>query len=291
MEMIIQALVSGLAMGSIYALIALGYNITYATTLSFNFGQGEFLMIGALVGLSCYVTLGLPFAVSLVIAIFAGAVCGYALEKTAIRPVRHILIAHGWVMSTIGVAILLKNTAILLWGANQLTFPSPFGNEPIRFLGAGVLPQEIFVIAATLVIVALVEIFQRKTILGKAVRATAFNQEVASLMGINVNMMIVGSFVVSSALACLGGVMVAPITTAWAYMGGNLGLKAFVAAILGGLESSRGCVIGGFLLGITEFLIAVWRPELRDFSIFVLLILILLVRPTGLLGVRKVEKV
>lgn len=289
--MIVQALTSGLAMGSIYALIAVGYNITYNTTTSFNFGQGEFLMIGALVGLSCYVTFGLPFSVSLLIAVIAGALCGYALERAAIRPVRHILIAHGWIMSTIGVAIILKNAAILIWGANQLTFPSPFGDVPIRLMGIGILPQEIFVIAVTFVIIIMIELFQKKTILGKAVLATSFNQEVASLMGINVNAMIIGSFMVSSALAAMGGVMVSPITTAWVYMGGNLGLKAFAAAILGGLESSRGCMVSGLFLGVIEFLIAAWRPELRDFSIFVLLIVVLIVRPTGLFGVHKVEKV
>jgi branched-chain amino acid transport system permease protein len=291
MEIIIQALTSGLAMGSIYALIAVGYNITYNTTTSFNFGQGEFLMVGALTGLSCYVTFGLPFAISLLIAIIAGALCGYALEKAAIRPVRHILISHGWIMSTIGVAIILKNAAILIWGANQLTFPSPFGDVPIRVMGIGVLPQEIFVILVTLAIIVMLELFQKKTILGKAVLATSFNQEVASLMGINVNMMIIGSFIVSSALAAMAGVMVSPITTAWVYMGGNLGLKAFAAAILGGLESSRGCIVGGFIIGIVELLIAAWRPELRDFSVFVLLILILIVHPTGLFGIKKVEKV
>jgi branched-chain amino acid transport system permease protein len=291
MDMISQAITSGIAMGSIYALIALGYSITYTTTSTMNFGQGEFLMIGALIGLSCYVTLDLPFAVSILIAVIAVAMCGYLLERTAIRPIRHIMLSHGWIMSTIGVAIMLKNTAILVWGANQLTFPSPFGSDPIYVFGAGILPQEIFVVIISIAVMLCLDIFQRKTIIGKAVLATAYNKDVASLMGINVNMMIILSFMLSAGLAALGGVIVAPITTAWAYMGSSLGLKAFAAAILGGLESSRGCIVGGFLLGIMEFLVAAWRPELKDFSVFIVLIVIMAIMPYGLFGAKKVDKV
>jgi len=290
MEMIVQALVSGLAMGSIYALIAIGFSITWNTTKSLNFGQGEFLMVGALVGLSCYLTFHLPFVISVLAAVGVVGLLGWLLERLAIRPIRH-LVSFGWVMSTIGVGIILKNAAMLVWGTNQITFPSPFGDQVVRVFGAGIYPQEIFVIAISMAVLTALDLFQRKTIIGKALLATACNREWASLMGIDVNKMIVLSFMVSSGLAALGGVIVAPITTAWVLMGSNLGLKAFCAAVLGGVESSRGCIAGGVLLGVTEFLIASWRPDLRDFSVFALLIVILALKPRGLFAAPKVEKV
>ena len=290
MDMIVQALVSGLAMGSIYALIAIGFSITWCTTKSLNFGQGDFLMFGTLIGLSCYLVFNLPFVVSLLIAVVIMGLLGCLLERLAIRPIRHI-VTYGWVVSTIGMGIILKNLAMLIWGSNQINFPSPFGDTVVRVLGAGIYPQEIVVIAVSVVVLSALDIFQRKTIIGKALLATAWNTSWASLMGIDVNKMVILAFMVSSGLAAMGGILVAPITSAWVLMGSTLGLKAFCAAILGGLESSRGCIAGGLLLGITEFLIASWEPNLKDFSVFALLILALTIRPQGIFAAAKVEKV
>jgi len=194
-------------------------------------------------------------------------------------------------MSTIGLGIILKNAAMLIWGTNQISFPSPFGEGVIRFMGAGIYPQEIFVIACCMLLMLGLELFQKKTTVGKALLAISFNNEWASLMGINVNFMIVMSFVASSAMAALAGVIVAPITSAWVLMGSLLGLKAFCAAIPGGLESPRACFAGGIILGIFEFLVASWRSELKELSVFVLIIIVLAIRPKGLFTPPAAEKV
>src|SRR6266478_5254869 len=215
-----QALISGLGIGSIYALIAQGYYVTFITTGALNFGQGEFLMMGALFGLTCYVTLGLPYALSL-----------------------------SWVLSTVAISIILKNAAVNIWGPEQIKFPSPFGDTVLRFGPAGIFPQELFIIVAAIGTVLLVQVFLKRALLGKALMAVAHNRNAAAVMGINVQRMVVLAFVISGALAGLGGILIAPVTFAWAYMGTVPGIKAFAAAIFGGLENPVGILVGGLVIG------------------------------------------
>jgi branched-chain amino acid transport system permease protein len=286
-----QAFVSGLSIGSIYALIAEGYYITFITTGTLNFGQGEFLMIGALFGLTCYVTLGLPYAVGAFAVVSLTGAMGVGLERAAIRPVMRHSLSLSWVLSTVAVSIVLKNAAVQLWGPERVKFPSPLGETVIHIGSAGIFPQELLIIVAALSTVLAVQVFLRRSLFGKALIAVAFNRNAAAVMGINVRRMVVFAFVLSSALAGLGGILIAPITFAWAYMGTTPGIKAFAAAIIGGLDNPIGILIGGLVIGVLEQLFGVLNSNLKEGIIFFFILIVLAIRPTGLMGRREITKV
>lgn len=305
MVAILQAVFSGLALGGIYALVALGFNITHTTTKTFNFGQGEFLAVGTLIGASIVfllagkdITDGLlvtdvtftRYTLGVVGSIVVLGMFGALLYFTAVRPFVG-MVGLAWVMSTIGFGIILQNTALAIWGPTPIVLPSPLGDDVIRIGGAGIVMQEVLVLVASIITMYLLDLVLRKTKLGKAVRAVAHSSNAATLMGINVKAIVVLAFVVSSALAGMAGMLVAPITTASVFIGLTIALKAFSAAIVGGLNNPRGCMLGGFLLGLLEALVGLWQAELREISIFVLIILVLVLKPEGLLGQRHVEKV
>lgn len=305
MVAILQAVFSGLALGGVYALVALGFNITHNTTKTFNFGQGEFLVAGTFVAVSSVLLLAgkdltgslspqdvtlARYGASLVASIVLLGLLGVVLYHAAVRP---FVGAGGlaWVMSTIGFGIIIQNTALAIWGPSAMVLPSPLGDEVIRIGGAGILPQEILVLVSSVLVMLALDTVMRRTRLGKAVRAVAHSKAAATLMGINVGAVVVLAFVVSSSLAGLAGLLIAPITTASVFMGLTIALKAFSAAILGGLNNARGCMVGGFLLGLIEALVGLWHAELREISVFLLIILVLVVKPEGLLGQRIAEKV
>ncbi|BDB27278.1 branched-chain amino acid ABC transporter permease [Cupriavidus sp. P-10] len=302
---ILQAIFSGLTLGGVYALVAVGFNITHNTTKTFNFGQGEFLVAGAFVGVSTLLLLNGKSAVDMlsptevtsslyITAMLATlaivGLLGIALYYTAVRP---FLGAGGlaWVMSTLGFGIIIQNTALAVWGPSATVVPSPLGSDVIRLGGAGVLPHEVFVLVFSIAILLGLDVLMRRTRIGKALRAVAQSRNAATLMGINVTAVVIMAFVVSSGLAGLAGLLVAPITTASVFMGLTLALKAFSAAILGGLDNPRGCMLGGFIIGLIEAMVGLWQAELREISVFLLIILVLVLRPQGLLGQRLVEKV
>jgi branched-chain amino acid transport system permease protein len=286
-----QALVSGLSVGSVYALIAQGYYVTFVTTGALNFGQGEFLMIGALFGLTCYVTLGAPYAIAVAASIALLSVMGVGLERVAIRTTLRHALSLSWVLSTVAVSIILKNAAVQIWGPEQIKFPSPFGDQVLHIGPAGIFPQELFIIFGSIGTVLLVQFFLKRAVLGKALTAVAHNRNAAAVMGINVQRMVVLAFVLSSALAGLGGVLIAPITFAWAYMGTVPGIKAFAAAIIGGLENPIGILIGGLAVGVLEQVFGIISSNLKEGITFLFVLLILAVRPTGLMGRKEIEKV
>jgi len=302
---ILQALFSGLALGSIYALVALGFNITHNTTKTFNFGQGEFLVAGAFIAVSVLLLLAghdfkgtlqqtevtlARYGLSLLATVLIMGLLGVVVYYAAIRP----FIGQGglaWVMSTIGFGIIIQNIALAIWGPSPMVMPSPLGSEVLRIGGAGVLPQEILVLCVSIALMLCLDVVMRKTRLGKAVRAVAQSSSAATLMGINVTAIVVLAFVVSASLAGIAGLLIAPITTASVFMGLTLALKAFSSAIVGGLSNPRGCMLGGFLLGLIEAMVGLWHAELREISIFLLIIFVLVLKPEGLLGQRVVEKV
>lgn len=305
MTNLLQALVSGLALGGIYALVALGFSITHTTTRTLNFGQGEFLVGGAFVGVATLLLLsgkgpvGVLSAADVSLWRYSGAlvasvvvlgVLGALMYFIAVRPFFGMT-GMAWVMSTIGFGIILQNTALAIWGAGSVAMPSPLGETVIRVFGAGIRPQEILVLATTAIVMLALDHVLRRTRIGKAVRAVSANPAAASLMGINVGAVVVLAFVLSSSLAALAGVLMAPITTASVFMGLAIALKAFSSAIVGGLTSPRGCIAGGFLLGCTEALVGLWRAELREITIFVLIIAVLVIKPEGLFGQKPFEKV
>jgi branched-chain amino acid transport system permease protein len=305
MATLLQALLSGLALGGIYALVALGFSITNNTTKTLNFGQGEFLVAGSFLAVTSLLLMAgkghtgvlLPqdvtparYLLAMLITVAVMGLLGVLLYFTAVRP---FVGASGmaWVMSTIGFGIIVQNAALAVWGPASMAMPSPLGDEVLRFGGAGIRPQEIMVIAVTSVVMLGLDFVLRKTTVGKAVRAVAANRNAAALMGINVKAIVILAFVVSSSLAGLAGLLIVPITTASIFMGLTLSLKAFSAAIVGGLNNPRGCIVGGFLLGCIEALIGLWHAEMREISIFLLIILVLVLKPEGLFGQKSVEKV
>jgi branched-chain amino acid transport system permease protein len=302
---LLQALLSGLALGGIYALVALGFSITHTTTRTLNFGQGEFLVGGAFAGLAVLLLMaGKPqtgvlaaadvtlakYGLALLVSLAVMGLAGVLLYFTAVRPFFGSA-GMAWVMSTIGFGIILQNSALAVWGAGSIAMPSPLGDQVIRIAGAGVRPQEILVIAVTAVVMLALDHVLRRTRIGKAVRAVAANRHAAALMGINVGAIVILAFVLSSGLAGLAGLLIAPITTASVFMGLAIALKAFSAAIVGGLTNPRGCIAGGFLLGCIEASVGLWRAEMREITIFLLIILVLVVKPEGLFGQKPFEKV
>ena len=296
MEILLQLVVSGIALGMIYAVIAFGYQLTFATSGTLNFGQGEALMLGALVGLSLVGTIhGGPYLgywLMIPIVVLFGALQGVFVEWIAVRPAIRIKSEFGWIMSTIALAIIFKNVAENIWGKDVLPFPSPLSSEPFTVLGANVQPMQVAVIIGALAIMFAVEIFNRKSIYGKAVVATANDRDAAGLMGINTGMVITFSYALSSATAAFAGALVAPLTLTSATMGASLGLKAFAVAIIGGLTSGMGAIVGGIILGIAEtatgFYLSTGYKEVPG---LVLLLLVLAVKPSGLFGKAAIKKV
>ena len=285
-----QAIVSGVALGSVYALIAQGYYVTFTTTETVNFAQGEFLMVGALTSYTLLVLSGVSFVAALLVVVVLMAVMGVVVERVAIRPLRQML-SVGWILSTVGVSVILRQFAEIYWGREQKRVPSIFGDTPIFVGGTGIFPQEIFVILASLLTMAALLVFLKRSTFGKALQAVAFNPAAAGLMGINVRQMVVVAYIISSILAGIAGMLVAPIIFAHAEMGALLGLKAFAAAIIGGIENPIGILVVGLGLGIAEFIAAGINASFRDAATFLILILLLAWRPQGLFRRVTAEKV
>jgi len=296
MEILLQLVFSGIALGMIYAVIAFGYQLTFATSGTLNFGQGEALMLGALVGLSLVGTIhGGPYLnywLMLPVVIIFGGLQGVFVERIAVRPALKIKSEFGWIMSTIALAIIFRNVAENIWGKDDLTFPSPLSATPFQVFGANVQPMQVVVVVGALLMMLAVEFFNRKTIYGKAVVATSNDRDAAGLMGIDTRVVIVFSYALSSATAAFAGVLVAPLTLTGATMGTALGLKAFAVAIIGGLSSGMGVIVGGLLLGVIETLTGFYiSTGYKEVPGLVLLLLVLALKPAGLFGKTAIKKV
>ncbi|MBI3727772.1 MAG: branched-chain amino acid ABC transporter permease [Burkholderiales bacterium] len=296
MEILLQLVFSGIALGMIYAVIAFGYQLTFATSGTLNFGQGEALMLGALVGLSVVGNVhGGPYMnywVMIPIVLLFGGLQGMVVEWIGVRPAIKIKSEFGWIMSTIALAIIFKNVAENIWGKDDLTFPSPLSAAPFQVFGANVQAMQVVVVLGALAMMLAVEFFNRKSIYGKAVVATSNDRDAAGLMGINTSMVITFSYALSSATAAFAGVLVAPLTLTGATMGSALGLKAFAVAIIGGLTSGVGAIVGGLILGIAETLTGFYiSTGYKEVPGLVLLLLVLAVKPAGLFGKAAIKKV
>jgi len=292
MEILLQLIYSGIALGMIYAVIAFGYQLTFATSDTLNFGQGEALMLGALVGLTLVDSFGMNYWLALPVVGVFGLMQGALVERVGVRPAIKIKSEFGWIMSTIALGIIFKNVAENIWGRDDLRFPSPLPEAPIKLLGANVLPMELLVIAGALLMMLAVEFFNRKTIYGKAVVATFNDRDAAKLMGINTGLVITFSYALSSLTAGFAGMLIAPLTLTGATMGAVLGLKAFAVAIIGGLNSGMGIIVGGIILGVAETTTGFYLSTgYKDVPGLVLLLLVLAVKPAGLFGKSAIKKV
>lgn len=285
-----QYLLTGLTVGAVYALVALGFSIIYNASEVINFAQGEFVMIGGMCSVSL-VQFGLPLPAAVVLATAAAALLGLLLEKFAVEPARGASVVT-LIIITIGASILLRGLATLVWDKNIHALKPFSGETPIQIAGATILPQSLWVLGVTFAIVALLSWFFGRTLLGKALLATSHNRLAAQLVGISVRHVLLLSFGLSAALGAVAGILIAPITfTSWD-VGVMLGLKGFAAAILGGLGSGPGAVLGGVALGIAESMSAGYLSSAyKDAIAFVILLVVLVFAPNGLLGRRRSERV
>jgi len=248
-------------------------------------------MLGALVGLTL-VGLGMNYWLMIPLVCVFGAAQGVLVERIGVRPAIKIKSEFGWIMSTIALGIIFKNVAENVWGRDDLRFPSPLPESPIKLFGANVLPMEILVVVGALLMMAAVELFNRRSIYGRAVVATFNDRDAAKLMGINTGMVITFSYALSSLTAAFAGVLVAPLTLTGATMGAVLGLKAFAVAIIGGLTSGMGIVVGGIILGIAETTTGFYLSTgYKDVPGLVLLLIVLALKPAGLFGKTAIKKV
>ena len=308
MDIFLQQILNGLVLGSVYALVALGYTMVYGILGLINFAHGDVVMVGALTALSVMTGiaaagLGLPgplvVLLALVVAMGACMLLGFSIERVAYRPLRRAP-RLAPLITAIGVSILLQNIAMLVWGRRYHTFPQLITPTPHNVFGATITDVQILIIVVSALIMAGLLALVHFTRLGRAMRATAENQVVAGLMGVNINRIISATFVIGSALAAIAGVLVsANYSIAHYYMGFILGLKAFTAAVLGGIGNLGGAMLGGLLLGLIESIGAGYIGDLtggflgshyQDVFAFVVLIAVLVFRPTGLLGERVAER-
>jgi len=285
-----QYLLSGLTVGSIYALVALGFAIIYNASHVINFAQGEFVMIGGMATVSL-VGAGLPLAPAAALAVAIAALIGLALARFAVQPARDASVVT-LIIITIGAAILLRGIAALVWDKRVHALPAFSGEAPIALAGATLAPQSLWVIGVAALIVCALWLFFNHTLTGKAILAVSHNRFAAQLMGISVRRVLLASFALSAALGALAGILVAPITfTSWD-VGVMLGLKGFAAAILGGMGSGPGAVLGGLALGLLESLGAGYLSSAyKDAIAFVVMLAVLMLMPGGLLGRRAAERV
>jgi branched-chain amino acid transport system permease protein len=287
----LQYLLTGLSLGGIYALVALGFYIMWEATKAANFTHGEVYMAGAVITV-VLVDHGVPFWLAAPMAIAAAAVLGALIELVLVRPFNKEPNAIGWMLTTIAAGIMLESFATITYGPLGRPLHSPLAEQPFRFGGAGIYPQEMLLPLVAIVAMFALEAFYRRTTLGRAMRAVAFNRTAASLMGINPNRIALIAFALAAALGALAGILVAPVVQAAPSMGTLIGLKAFGVAIVAGIANARGVVIVGIGYGVIEKLIEGYiSTGARNAIGFTLMILALLLFPQGIFGRREVAKV
>ena len=289
---LINNLISGLSVGSIYALIALGYTMVYGIAKMLNFAHGDIIMVGAFAVIVSVSSLGLPSIIAILIAVAVCVVLGVVIEAIAYRPLRNAS-PLAVLITAIGVSYLLQNLALLIFGSTQYSFPRLFQIEAIHFGQITISGQSIITLLVTTIIMIALHFFINQTKIGKAMRAVSEDKGAAELMGISVNRTISVTFAIGSGLAAIAGLFYG-LTYGFIgpYTGSMPGIKAFVAAVFGGIGSIPGAMLGGILLGVIEsFSKAYISTELSDAIVFGILILVLTIRPFGLLGKKTNEKV
>ena len=291
----LSCLFSGLSLGSVYAIIALGYTMVYGIAKMLNFAHGDIIMVGAYIALMSMTQAGLPPVAAVLAAVVGCTVLGVLIERIAYKPLRNASSSLAVLITAIGVSYLLQNLALLIFGANTQTFDSVIKWKGVT-LADGALSISgvtIVTIVACIIIMAVLVTFVQKSKPGQAMRAVSEDKGAAQLMGINVNGTIALTFAIGSALAAIAGVLLcSAYPSLTPYTGAMPGIKAFVAAVFGGIGSIQGAFIGGLLLGIIEILGRAYiSSQMADALVFAVLIIVLLVKPTGILGKQIQEKV
>ena len=291
MTLLIAALITGIGLGSMYGLIALGFQITYSVSRTVNFAQGSMVMLGAVLGYVFSERYGLPVIAAYPLAILICGLCGALVETILVRP----FVMRGseaWLMATVAGGILLDNAVLFTFGNEPRSLSSPLVRETWNLFGVGVYPQQILIPIAAFGAALMLQVLFRHTLHGRALLAVVQNRQAARLMGINTARMVTGSFVISSMLAGAAGLLIAPLFSVHSDMGTLFGLKAFAVAILGGLTSAWGVMIAGFAYGLAEAMVTTYIGSSWTFIfVFALIIVILTIKPSGLFGTVPIKKV
>ncbi len=286
----LQFLFSGVTVGATYALAALGFTLIYNASNVINFAQGEFIMLGGMLAVF-FTQVGLPLPAALLLAILIPAVVGVLVEKLAIEPVKGAETVT-LIIITIGASLVIRGLVQVWLGKGTHSLPAFSGDTPIEILGATLMPQSLWVFGVTTLVVVALWYFFNRTLSGKAMLATSYNRLAAELVGINTGWVLFMSFAMSAALGALGGILVTPITLTSYDVGIMLGLKGFVAAVVGGLGNGLGAVVGGLLVGVLEAMGAGYLSSAyKDAIPFVLILLILFFMPRGLFGAKLTDRV
>jgi branched-chain amino acid transport system permease protein len=288
---IIQYLVTGLTLGSIYAMVGLGFTIIYNATTIINLAQGEFVMFGGLIMVFLTSTLKIPVILAFFVTLLLVTAIGALYERLFINPSKKAPLMTLLII-TVAVSIFFRGIAMFVWGKEPYSLPPFSSGNPVMFWGAAILPQVFWVVGLSILAVVGMNLFFNRTITGKAMSACAGNRLAASLVGINVSKMILLSFALSAALGALAGAAITPITLMEYDRGPLLALKGFCAAVLGGLGLGTGAVVAGFIIGIIEsFSAGFISSGFKDAIALVILILVLFIKPSGLFGSREVGKI
>lgn len=287
-----QYILNGLPIGAIYALVALGYSLIYAAAGVLNWSQGDMVMLGAYIGFTLYQVAQVDFSLALLVAMAIVALIGLLVERRVLRPLRRRgAPSINVVIATLGVAIICRNVALAIWGPDAQPFTPPLGSQPVRLGSLSIVPQDILVISLGLALMLAFQYFLRYTREGKALRAVAQDRMAATLMGISPERSDAIAFATSAALGAAAGVLLAPIFFVTFNMGAGIGLKGFVAAVVGGLGNIPGAIAGGFALGIIEVIASGQISSgYRDAISFGLLIMVLWLKPSGLLSREARQK-
>ena len=287
---IFQYILSGLSNGAIYALIGFGFAVIYNATGIINFAQGEFVMLGGMLTVFFLSVFKMPLAPAIFLAIIISTFVGILFERLAIRPLKNAN-PLSMIIITIGASIFIRGAAMLIWGKDTHALTAFSGDDPLYIGGATILPQHLWILGLSVLIIIASRIFFNHSVVGKAMRACSYNPRAAGLVGINVKNMVLLSFALSAAIGSMAGIIIAPLTMTSYDVGVMLGLKGFCAVIIGGMSSGMGTVLGGLLLGLLESLGAgLISASYKDAIAFIILLLILFIRPEGLFKQKETER-
>lgn len=290
MSELLQFLLSGVTVGAVYALVALGFTIIYNASDVVNFAQGEFVMLGGMITVFAHAA-GAPLPLAALAAVLATAGLGVAMNKLAIEPARGAPVVS-LVIITIGASIFIRGAAQLIFDKQIHSFPAFSGDDPIRILGATILPQSLWVIGGAFAVFVGLWLFFTRTLLGRAVLATSNNRLAAQLVGINTPFVMTLSFALSAGIGALAGVLMTPITMTSYDVGLSLALKGFAAAMLGGMGNPKGALVGGLCLGLLEGLTAGYlSSQYKDAAAFIVILAVLFFMPQGLFGRKSTDRV
>jgi branched-chain amino acid transport system permease protein len=289
--LITSAIISGIGLGSMYGLIALGFHVTYIVSHTVNFAQGSAVMLGAVLGYTFAITLGWPIPLAIAAALLLCALFGLLVERTLVRPFAERG-SNAWLMATVAGGIVLDNIVMFTFGKEPRSFPSFLAQKPVEIFGAGVYPLQLIIPVVGIAAALLFHLVTHRTRYGKALLAVVQNPDAARLMGINVRLIVAASFAISTMLAGVAGLLIAPLFSVHSDMGMLFGIKAFAVAILGGITSAWGVVLAGLAYGLIEALVTAYLGSTyTQIVVFSVIILALTVMPNGLLGRAAVNKV